>query len=294
MTPIPGVVLDHVALAAERQDQLWPRYAGDLAGRWLGGGWQAGFGSAQVAYANGMKVEALEPYQPEANDFLRRFLDRNGPGPHHFTFKVPDIQEALETAGRAGYTPVGVDLRDPGWKEAFLHPKEATGVVVQIAWSAGDWEGPQRADLPEPRTETPATLVHVAHEVASLDDGRRLFGGLLGGTDSAAGDGWVELAWPGPGRIRLVEDPGLDGRAGRIAHLTFRCERPEDVAGAVAQPDGTYVIPPEDNLGTRLVLWSSSAGPAKGPDPGADQEEQSRDDADGQHLGVPGAAAREL
>jgi methylmalonyl-CoA/ethylmalonyl-CoA epimerase len=214
-----------------------------------------GFGSAQVAFANGMKVEALEPHQPEGNDFLRRFLDRNGPGPHHFTFKVPDIEAALEHASASGYTPIGIDLRDPGWKETFLHPKEATGVVVQIAWSAGDWEGARREGLPDPRTATPATLVHVAHAVASLAEGRRLFEGLLGGDEKAAGAGWVELAWPGGGRIRLVEAADLDGRPGGIAHLAFACERPDELAGAFAQPDGSFVIAAEDNFGTRLVLW---------------------------------------
>jgi methylmalonyl-CoA/ethylmalonyl-CoA epimerase len=255
LSPIAGVVLDHVALAAERQTDLWPRYAGDLAGRFLGGGWTVGFGSAQVAFANGMKVEALEPYEPEANDFLRRFLDRSGPGPHHFTFKVPDIETALDHARAAGYTPIGVDLRDPGWKEAFLHPKEATGVVVQIAQSAGDWEGPRRDGLPEPRTERPATLLHVAHAVASMDEARRLFEGLLNGEPVARGTGWVELAWPGPGRIRLIERDDLDGRPGAISHLAFACERPEELRGAIAHPDGSVVIGAEDNLGTRLVLW---------------------------------------
>ena len=256
MTTIPGVVLDHVALAAERQADLWPRYAGDLAGRWLGGGWTEGFGSAQVAYANGMKVEALEPHRPERIDFLRRFLDQSGPGPHHLTFKVPDFDAALAGVRAAGYAPIGVDVSDPGWKEAFLHPKEATGVVVQIAWSGGDWEGPRREGLPEPRTSTPATLVHVAHVVASLDEGTRLFEGLLGGARRDEADASVDLAWPGGGCIRLLRGgPELDGRPGRISHLTFACERPDELAGARPAGDGTFVIEAADNLGTRLVLW---------------------------------------
>jgi len=254
--PIPDTTLDHVAVAAERQDDLWPRYAGELAGRWLGGGWTVGFGSAQVAYANGMKLEALEPHQWERNDFLRRFLDRNGPGPHHLTFKVPDINQALETATAHGFTPIGVDLRDPDWKESFLHPKDATGVVVQIAWSAGDWSGQRREGLPPPRTAAPAALLHVAHRVASMRAGRRLFEGLLGGAPVADGDGWVELAWPGGGRVRLLEGgAALDGRPGRISHLAFACQRPEELSDAVPTGDGTYVVEAGHNHGTGLVLW---------------------------------------
>jgi methylmalonyl-CoA/ethylmalonyl-CoA epimerase len=254
---IADVVLDHVAVATERQKQAWPRYAGDLAGRWLGGGWTLGFASAQVEYANGMKVEVLEPYEQEHNDFLRRFLDRNGPGPHHLTFKVKDIGAALEQAEAAGYSPVGVELRDPRWKEAFLHPKQACGVVIQLAQSAGDWEGPRRRGLPAPRTAEPASLDHVAHAVPALDDGRRLFVDLLAGDEVDAGDGWVELAWRGGGRVRLLERPAgvdLDSLPGRVSHLAFTCEAPEEIPEAVAAGDGTFVVAAEQNLGTRLVL----------------------------------------
>jgi methylmalonyl-CoA/ethylmalonyl-CoA epimerase len=255
MAPIEGVVLDHVAVAVERQTDVWPRYVGDLAGRFLGGGFAVGFAPAQVAYANGMKVEVLEPHDTGRNDFLRRFLDRNGPGPHHLTFKVPDIEVALAAAADAGYEPVGVDLRDPHWKEAFIHPKQATGVVVQIAWAAGEFTEEAR-DMPPPRTDSPAALLHVAHAVADLDDGRRLFGGLLGGAEVSAGEGWVELAWPGAGRVRLLAAGAeLDGKPGRVAHLTFACERPGDVPDARPTGDGTFVVEAADNFGARLMLW---------------------------------------
>ncbi len=104
---IADIDLDHVAVAAEDQAEAWPRYAGELAGEWVGGGGTPGFWSAQVRYANGMKVEVLEPYLVEQNDFLRRFLDRNGPGPHHLTFKVKDIAAAIDELEAAGVTIVG-------------------------------------------------------------------------------------------------------------------------------------------------------------------------------------------
>lgn len=251
---IADIDLDHVAVAAERQDDAWPRYVGDLAGTFLGGGWTVGFGSAQVGYANRMRLEVLEPHQAERNDFLRRFLDRNGPGPHHVTFKVKDIAAALEEVERAGFQPVSVDLRDPLWKEAFLHPKQSWGIVVQLAQAAGDWKGEGR-DLPERRTASPASLDHVAHAVRSIEDASALFVDVLGGTEVASGEDWVELAWPGPGRIRLLERPGeLDGRTGRVSHLTFTCERPGEVPDARPDEDGTWVVAADDNLGTRLVL----------------------------------------
>jgi hypothetical protein len=268
---IPDIDLDHVAVAVERQAEAWPRYAGDLPARWVGGGGTAGFWSAQVEYANGMKVEVLEPYLVEQNDFLRRFLDRNGPGPHHLTFKVKDIRGALTLAEAAGYRPVGVNLANEWWMEAFLHPKDAPGVVVQLAQSGGTdaWgDRPSPDWLPTPRTDEPATLVHVAHALADLDEGRRLFVDLLAGSVVAEGEtegiSWTDLAWPGPGRVRLLTGdplgPWLDGRAGRVHHLAFATKDPNGVDGArpTADDRGTYEVPPDTNRGVRLLLNASA------------------------------------
>src|SRR3954454_20578878 len=201
---IEDITLDHVALATEHQRDAWPRYRGDLAGIWLGdGGDLKGFLSSQARYANGMKVEFLEPYRVEENDFLRRFLDRNGPGPHHLTFKVTDIVAALAEVESAGYRPVSVNIDDPGWREAFLHPKDAPGVVVQLAQSdeSGDWGVPLPDGYPAVHV-APATLERVTHAVASLDDGVRLFRDVLAGEELGRGGDeagrWVDLGWHGP------------------------------------------------------------------------------------------------
>lgn len=276
MTPGPAVddvVLDHVAVAVERWADAWPRYVGDLGGRWKSGGQNIGFAPSQLRFANGARLELLAPYRPEGNDFLRRFLDRSGPGPHHLTFKVPDLAAALDAARGAGFHPTGVDVSDPGWQEAFLHPKEAGGVVVQLAQAATDWESGPPVGFPEPAAE-PAALLRVAHTVADLGAAEELFGGLLGGrvVDRPAVAGrWrgVELTWGGPLRIRLVASDGdrpddplrswLGGRPGRVLHLVFG--RP---GGPAATTDGEVpgvtgeavleVVEPSENLGTRLVV----------------------------------------
>lgn len=268
--PIPDIDLDHVAVAVEQQDLAWPRYGGDLPSSWVGGGGTPGFWSAQVQFANGMKVEVLEPYLVEQNDFLRRFLDRNGPGPHHLTFKVKDIVGAIAAAEDAGYRPVGVNLASDFWKEAFLHPKDAPGIVVQLAQQAegGDWgKDPTPAWFPDRRVDEPATLLHVAHAVADLEVGLRLFAGLLAGTITSDGEadgvGWTDLAWPGPGRVRLLHgDPlseWLGDRAGRVHHLAFAVGDPAGVPGVEGPHDGpVHEVPPAANHGVRLRLAASS------------------------------------
>jgi hypothetical protein len=252
--------LDHLAVAAETWEELWPRYRGDLGGTWVAGGPEFGFKSAQVRYANGMKIEVLAPENWERNDFLRRFLDRRGPGPHHMTFKVPDIHAALAATEDAGYRPTGINLNDDHWKEAFLHPKDAPGVVIQLAQSAGEWESSAPENLPLARVE-PATLAYVGHAVARFDDGVRLFGHLLNGDETGGGHDelldaeWIEYAWSTGGVVRIFEMPTwLGEEAGRLHHAAFTTVDPEAIADAKPTGDGRYEIAPEANLGTRLLV----------------------------------------
>jgi catechol 2,3-dioxygenase-like lactoylglutathione lyase family enzyme len=177
-----------VAVAVEQWADAWPTWVQTLGGRWSSGGLGVGFSPAQLSFANGARLEVLAPHQVETNDFLRRFLDRGGPGPHHLTFKVPDIHAALAAAEAAGFTPEQIDLSDPGWLEAFLHPRQAQGVVVQLAQAAQSWESPAPEGFPVPAAP-PAALTHVTHAVADLDDGLALFAGLLGATVEDLGTG---------------------------------------------------------------------------------------------------------
>jgi len=256
---IDGADLDHVAVATERSSDVWARYIGQLGGAWRGGMPDPGFAWAQIEYANGMRLEVLEPHRPELNDFLRRFLDRNGPGPHHLTFKVPDLVDALGHAESAGYRPVSVNMEHPDWKEAFLHPRDAPGVVVQLAQSSeheGDWEPSPAPELSVARAPHPATLERVTHAVADIDEGLRLFTGLLAGRVVDAGENetsrWVDVGWAGPGRVRLTAPTTsnnaltewLGERAGRVHHLAF----------SLPGLDAACEVAPEDNLGVRLQL----------------------------------------
>ena len=263
--------LDHIALAAEHAWDNFDRYRGDLGGAWIAGTPAPGFYWGQVRFANGMIVEMLEPANVDLDDFLVRFLARSGAGPHHLTFKVPDIVATMDAATAAGYPPVRSDLSQDGWKEAFLHPKASHGIVVQLAQtpfadSSYEFPQPERASvLPPARIERPASFDRVVHLVASLDGALGLFRDLLGGrvdADGRDGDGsrTVDLAWPGPGRIRLVEPADAERRAwlgdrtGRVHRLEFTLDDPAAVPGALAVGDGSYTVEPEVNRGVRLLL----------------------------------------
>jgi catechol 2,3-dioxygenase-like lactoylglutathione lyase family enzyme len=266
---LDAIDLDHIAVAAWQLDDLWPCYVSELGGEPADGGPSPGFDWAQVTYANGMRVEGLQPARVEEFDFLQRFLDRHGPGAHHITFKVPDLGDALGALGRAGVAPARVDRSNPGWQEAFLFPADAWGIVVQLA-QPGDDEAVE--DLP-PGFPGPAGYVRRGVEAARLDRivldvtdlaaARRTYE-LLGGSvidhGRAAAGAWVEVGWPGAGRVRLQEpgpeEPIPSGRTGRLHHLAFTVSDPSSIRGAV--PDGDVAeVAPEANLGVRLRITPS-------------------------------------
>ncbi|HEV3281772.1 MAG TPA: VOC family protein [Acidimicrobiales bacterium] len=284
---VVGVLLDHVAHAVHRWQDAWDRYAVDFGAEWSSGGMSLGFAPGQVRFANGARIELLMPHDTTANDFLERFLRSSGPGPHHLTFKVTDIAAAIEQARRSGLEPIGIDLSDPEWMEAFIHPKQATGVAVQLAQAATPWLSSPPADYPtdrRPRRDgsrltAPASLLRVTHLVTDMSVATSIFVDLLGGETVGEGRSrglaWIDLSWGGPLGLRLVAADGqvgeprllewLDGRPGRIHHLHLCAEEPgslpdakpvgRDELAAVTEPDGTsWVVEPQANAGLRLVI----------------------------------------
>ncbi|MFV1990944.1 MAG: VOC family protein [Acidimicrobiales bacterium] len=256
--------LDHIALAAEVAFDNFDRYAGDLGGRLVGGGFDPGFYWGQVVFEGGMKLEMLEPYNWHEFDFLRRFLDRNGPGPHHCTFKVPDIRAAVASVRAAGYQVVGERFEDPEWQEAFIHPKSSHGIVVQLAEVPVDSQSPEQADTPPARSGSQARLERIVHLVDDLSEPPKLFEDLLGGRRVDEGENsegrFIDLQWPVDGNIRLLSPTApeavawLGSRSGRNYRLEFSVTDPARVTGAREMSPGRFELKPEDNLGTRLHL----------------------------------------
>jgi catechol 2,3-dioxygenase-like lactoylglutathione lyase family enzyme len=225
--------LDHVALAAADTSPALQFLTGELGGTILFGGQSIGFRPMQVWLGSpdgdGMPVELLEPWAVDQNDFLARFVARHGAGPHHMTFKVPSLTDALARVRGAGFTPVNIDMRDPEWKEAFLMPREAHGTVVQLAESHGHPEtrkelldyvavnGPNNhprwwAD-PAPATGH-GTLRRVVLRTPSLPSALSFFAGVLQGDIEDETPASADLVWPRGARVRLEENadalPGID------------------------------------------------------------------------------------
>jgi len=72
---------------------------------------------------------------------VAKFIRRNGgPGVHHITYQVDDLDAAVAELERRGgriayrhtYQP-GVTFEGCVWREAFIHPKDAFGVLIHLA-----------------------------------------------------------------------------------------------------------------------------------------------------------------
>ena len=126
-------ILDHLAIGTPALADGWRLFGGILGGTWAEGDDSAGFWWGQLKFAAGPKIELLTPPGGPDAAFLERFLAARGAGPHHFNFLVADIEDTLARIKAFGIEPVGVNLTDPAWKEAFLHPRDAHGIVIQVA-----------------------------------------------------------------------------------------------------------------------------------------------------------------
>jgi methylmalonyl-CoA/ethylmalonyl-CoA epimerase len=213
------VVLDHLAIGARDLPDGWELFGGLLGGTWAYGGNSPGFWWGQLEFAAGPKIELLTPTGGPDAAFLERFLAARSAGPHHFNFLVTDIDEALARIKASGIEPVGVNLTNPGWKEAFLHPRDAHGIVIQVAQQAG--QPPPSApplELPDPGPKSHLDLIE--HHVSDLDGAVRLFTDVLSGQLQAVSAGTAELTWPGGKRIKLVRQDGLP-LGGALDHVRF-------------------------------------------------------------------------
>jgi methylmalonyl-CoA/ethylmalonyl-CoA epimerase len=75
------------------------------------------------------RLELIEPLGDES--FLTDFLDRHGPGLHHVTLEVADLDAVVETLEDQGLDVVDYRTVD-GWTEAFVSPRNPTGALFQL------------------------------------------------------------------------------------------------------------------------------------------------------------------
>lgn len=78
------------------------------------------------------KIELLQPTDSESG--VARYLEKRGSGMHHICFEVDDLEAALARLAKADVqliNEIPVTGSD-GRKFAFIHPKSANGVLVEL------------------------------------------------------------------------------------------------------------------------------------------------------------------
>lgn len=210
--PKPTTIqFDHVACGVRSLAAIAPLLEQGLGAKAHRGGPGEGFRGGQWAFEGDGRLELIEPDGPEGG-FLHRFLAAQGPAIHHVTFKVPDIHAARDRAAALGYDVIGFSEASPAWKECFLHPRQAGGIVVQMAESDPDAGGgnwlpfdPYTSGMPTGR----ATLKGLGLVSRSAAASERLWAELLGATarDSSVPEQRLFSWKDSPLRLRVIVDP---------------------------------------------------------------------------------------
>lgn len=230
---------DHVAIAVHAWSDGYDPLVTRFGGRWFTGGNAGEFSPGQFAFADEMKVELLQPGTGNGG-FVSRFLAGHGPGAHHLTFHVDDIDEFADGCRDMGFSlvPDFVDL--PGRRELFVHPKvTGFGTLVQAIQAEDHRPGgrtPPPSDLPDQIPE-PSRIEWVALQVPDHAAAERMFAGVLGGTvvESASSEAitWTLFEWPPRRRLLVfsVDDDVAGRRRGGagVDHVLFRTEKDQPV-----------------------------------------------------------------
>lgn len=125
--------LDHIGIAVRGLDEAL-RFFRDSLGLEVSGIEQVADQRVRVAWlpAGESALELIEPTGPESP--IARFLERRGPGLHHITLAVPDIEAALEHLRARGVRLIDERPRAGagGHLIAFIHPSSTHGVLIEL------------------------------------------------------------------------------------------------------------------------------------------------------------------
>jgi methylmalonyl-CoA/ethylmalonyl-CoA epimerase len=124
--------LDHVAIAVRKIEERLPLYR-DLLGIAVSGEEEVPGEKVRVAILGkgAGRIELLEATGPGSP--VEKFLRERGEGIHHLCFLVDSVEQACARLQRSGLRLVGgIRPGSEGTRIAFLHPKDAGGVLIEL------------------------------------------------------------------------------------------------------------------------------------------------------------------
>ena len=133
--------IDHISIAVKDYPKAL-HFFKDILGAVLGAGernydmkyhWQI------FSFGDLSRLELITPLEDKT--FLSKFLKKNkNGGLHHISLQTPDIQHAIQQLEDHNVPYFGYNEYGDFWKEIFIHPKDAFGVLIQIAeFDPDDW-----------------------------------------------------------------------------------------------------------------------------------------------------------
>jgi methylmalonyl-CoA/ethylmalonyl-CoA epimerase len=142
--------IDHVAIAVRDHDaalQFFQSILGAIAGKKFKAS-DRNFYWQTLALGDLSRLELISPAGPDS--FLDTFLEKKEVGFHHITLQTPSLKETLKKLDDAQVPYFGKhEYPDGSWKEVFIHPRDAFGVLIQISeFDAAAWMVPA-AQLPD-------------------------------------------------------------------------------------------------------------------------------------------------
>ena len=205
--PIPRV--DHVSIAVPEIDRaldFFLRHFPAEMGRKKEEGYDGAFRWTNFQIGR-FKIELIE--SARRGSFVERFLERRGPGLHHFSLDVAELDPLVEALERDGRRIVDRFDEGGGSRTAFVHPRSAFGVLVQF------WQAPELAERAAPSAGGVAVkdgirwqVDHLSLGLRSMAPAREFFERFFGA------------------RIDVPAHPGYDGTFS-LCHLKLRDYRLE-------------------------------------------------------------------
>ena len=126
--------LDHIAIAVPDIEAAIARFADDL-GLTLAGREDVPSQSTTTSFLpiDGTQIELIHPMNGEGP--VQTHLDKRGGGLHHLCFETDDIDADMSRLQEKGYRFLS-EAPQPGahgTRVAFIHPKSAGGVLIELA-----------------------------------------------------------------------------------------------------------------------------------------------------------------
>ena len=133
--PLPGLgPVDHIGIAVRDLEEGKRLYGGVFGLKLV---FEEEVPTERVRVAaydgGGMRLELLASTDPEGP--IGRFVEKRGPGIHHLCYRVDDVAATLKHLQAQGLRTLD-DTPRPGaggCRVAFIHPKSAGGVLVEIS-----------------------------------------------------------------------------------------------------------------------------------------------------------------